>query len=137
MPGGFGGIGVLLWIGLVAATIWWIAQAASQKSQPEAPVPAARAPWVDSVRNAGGAVRRRDLGIHLDLDYPDAGAGPVPEGASGSLIDAQMPTGPGGPMMGPGSDATPTRGDRVLAGLVVVASATLVAAVLLLLLGPR
>lgn len=34
MMGGFGGIGMLLWIGVIVAAIWWIAQAAtSQRNQ--------------------------------------------------------------------------------------------------------
>lgn len=33
--GGFGGIGMLVWVGVIVAAIWWIAQAAtSQKAQP-------------------------------------------------------------------------------------------------------
>ncbi len=34
MMGGFGGIGMLLWFGVIVAAIWWIAQAAtSQRNQ--------------------------------------------------------------------------------------------------------
>lgn len=45
MMGGFGGIGMLLWVGLIVAVIWWIAQAAtSQKPQSTPTAPAARAP---------------------------------------------------------------------------------------------
>jgi uncharacterized membrane protein len=33
MMGGFGGFGMLLWLGLIVLGIWWFVQAASQKSQ--------------------------------------------------------------------------------------------------------
>ena len=36
MMGGFGGIGMLVWLGVIVAAIWWITQAASQKA-PSAP----------------------------------------------------------------------------------------------------
>lgn len=31
MMGGFGGIGMLLWIGVIIAAIWWVAQAATNQ----------------------------------------------------------------------------------------------------------
>jgi hypothetical protein len=34
MMGGFGGIGMVLWIGLIVAAIWWIAQAATNRRAP-------------------------------------------------------------------------------------------------------
>ena len=39
MMGGFGGIGMVLWIGLIIVGIWWIAQAATNQrtSSPRAP----------------------------------------------------------------------------------------------------
>lgn len=39
MMGGFGGIGMVLWIVVIVAAIWWIAQAATNQraSSPRAP----------------------------------------------------------------------------------------------------
>lgn len=36
MMGGFGGIGMLLWAGVIVAVVWWIAQAAGARTGPSA-----------------------------------------------------------------------------------------------------
>lgn len=36
MMGGFGGIGMVLWIGLIVAAIWWIAQAVTNQTNQRA-----------------------------------------------------------------------------------------------------
>jgi uncharacterized membrane protein len=44
MMGGFGGIGMVLWIGLIVAAIWWIAQAATNQRAPGQKADALKAP---------------------------------------------------------------------------------------------
>jgi uncharacterized membrane protein len=44
MMGGFGGIGMVLWIGLIIAAIWWIAHAAVNQRAPGQKTDALKAP---------------------------------------------------------------------------------------------
>lgn len=46
MMGGFGGIGMVLWIGLIIVGIWWIAQAVTNQR-----ASSLRAPEVQTPRN--------------------------------------------------------------------------------------
>jgi uncharacterized membrane protein len=44
MMGGFGGIGMVLWIGVIVAAIWWIVQTATNQRAPDHRADALKAP---------------------------------------------------------------------------------------------